>query len=531
MRIRALTIVCVVLVALGLVGVTLALAQSPAPTPAMRSESGRGTAAQETKPGKLIELLTGAGWITEPEVILPAISLKKTVGLDPNVCATTTAISVSAGTEVTYCYHVTNTGTLSLTRHTLDDSELGSIINDLPYALVPGASAFLTSTASIAKTTVNTGLWTAYNPGPTEVVTATAVATVTVPIPAITLEKTVGLDPNVCATTDTITAGAGTNVTYCYKVINTGGVTLTHHNVDDSELGSILNHFNYTLVPGASAFITETTTVMETTTNTGTWTSYNLGPTDLVTATDVATVTVPIPAIALEKTAGLDPGECGTTNALIVNPGTAVTFCYRITNTGDITLTRHSLTDSELGVLLNDFPFVLAPAATSLVRITSTIMETTVNTATWTAFNPGPTDVVTATAAATVTVMSNIPEINVTPTSLSAQLPPNSTTKTGLTIANAGMADLEWSVSVAPYDCGSPGVLLWAAADVAEGTTPPGGTNEVVVTFSSTGSPLGDYEGLLCVTSNDPDEPVVAVPLNLSIVEAVRNLLPVIVRP
>ena len=62
-----------------------------------------------------------------------------------------------------------------------------------------------------------------------------------VPVPAITLDKTVGTDPNVCATTDEITLPAGgDDVTYCYEVTNTGDVTLERHDLVDSELGALL---------------------------------------------------------------------------------------------------------------------------------------------------------------------------------------------------------------------------------------------------------------------------------------------------
>ena len=47
--------------------------------------------------------------------------------------------------------------------------------------------------------------------------------------PAITLTKTVGTDASVCATTDEITVPAGTEVAYCYEVVNTGDVTLNLH--------------------------------------------------------------------------------------------------------------------------------------------------------------------------------------------------------------------------------------------------------------------------------------------------------------
>ncbi|MEW5986508.1 MAG: hypothetical protein AB1791_07745 [Chloroflexota bacterium] len=93
----------------------------------------------------------------------PAISLDKTVGTDPGACATGDTITVPAGTDVTYCYEVTNTGTITLTTHDLVDSELGVILSGFPYNLVPGASAFLTVTVQINQTTVNTATWTAHD--------------------------------------------------------------------------------------------------------------------------------------------------------------------------------------------------------------------------------------------------------------------------------------------------------------------------------------------------------------------------------
>ncbi|NJN54581.1 MAG: hypothetical protein HC804_07380 [Anaerolineae bacterium] len=93
-----------------------------------------------------------------------SVVLTKTVGTDATACATTDAITITIGTDVTYCYEIENTGDTTLNLHDLDDSELGSILAGFPYALSPGASAFITQTASLASTTVNTATWTAYNP-------------------------------------------------------------------------------------------------------------------------------------------------------------------------------------------------------------------------------------------------------------------------------------------------------------------------------------------------------------------------------
>ncbi len=111
-------------------------------------------------------------------------------------------------------------------------------------------------------------------------------------LPGITLNKTVGTDQSICAVTDLITVPAGTDVTYCYEVTNTGDVTLTLHDLVDSELGTILNDFPYSLAPAASAFLTQTAQVNTTTGNAATWTAFNAGPSDEASAVDTARVNV-----------------------------------------------------------------------------------------------------------------------------------------------------------------------------------------------------------------------------------------------
>ena len=101
-------------------------------------------------------------------------------GTDPSVCANTSEIGVAENTAVTYCFEVTNTGLTPLSFHDLEDSELGEILDGFPFTLVPGASLFITQTAVITQTTVNTATWTAYNAGPINLTTATVTATVNV---------------------------------------------------------------------------------------------------------------------------------------------------------------------------------------------------------------------------------------------------------------------------------------------------------------------------------------------------------------
>ncbi len=73
------------------------------------------------------------------------------------------------------------------------------------------------------------------------------------PAYAIELNKTVGTEPAICATRDSITVPAGRrDVYYCYTVRNTGLNTLNVHDLVDSELGTIFTGVNYALAPGAT---------------------------------------------------------------------------------------------------------------------------------------------------------------------------------------------------------------------------------------------------------------------------------------
>ncbi|MBK8434865.1 MAG: hypothetical protein IPL28_27765 [Chloroflexi bacterium] len=173
---------------------------------------------------------------------------------------------------------------------------------DIPWlTLTPtsgSAGAGITNTVNVAldSTGLPAGVYTGTlcvnsNASNAPLVEVPVAMTVTVPTgSSIDMAMTVGTDSSVCAATDEITVASGTEVTYCYTVTNTGAITLTQHDLADTELGTVLNGFAYSLAPGASAFITATTTLTATTVSTATWTAYNPGPTNTATASDSATV-------------------------------------------------------------------------------------------------------------------------------------------------------------------------------------------------------------------------------------------------
>ena len=127
-----------------------------------------------------------------------SISLVKTVGTTPGVCATTATLTVEAGTTVYYCYTVTNNTQSKLPIHSLTDDKLGAILTNAAYDLIPGTSVNTvtlgkTVSTTINATTKNTATWTAHTE-PGVPFTATASATVTVTAkPAVIAKATPAL--------------------------------------------------------------------------------------------------------------------------------------------------------------------------------------------------------------------------------------------------------------------------------------------------------------------------------------------------
>jgi uncharacterized repeat protein (TIGR01451 family) len=386
----------------------------------------------------------------------------------------------------------------------------------------------------------------------------------------IALTKTVGTDSSVCATTDEITVVGGTAVTYCFEVENTGDLTLNLHDLDDSELGSILSGLSYALDPGASVFITETVVITATTINTATWTAYNAGPADVATASDTATVTVVVPSNGLPMedfnagTAGFPP----TGWSVINNGGTCVwesteTTGYANLTGGDGFAVEANSDDCGSGTTMNTelrTPFFNLTGATSpvltyrydyrdlgvadqgAVDISTDGGATWINLVTYLNSDRGPAQNVVDLSAYisepllqvrftyfapswdwwfqvddVVVLLASAPEIAVDPDALASSQLVDTINTLSLNIANVGTASLNWEISEAPVSCATPDDIPWLSAAPITGTIGTGEDATVTVTFDSTGLAVGTYNGFLCVESDDPVTPLVSVPVELEV--------------
>jgi subtilisin family serine protease len=81
-----------------------------------------------------------------------------------------------------------------------------------------------------------------------------------------------------------------------------------------------------------------------------------------------------------------------------------------------------------------------------------------------------------------------------------------------------------------PEACEAPSDIPWLSVSPDSGTTPPGDSDSVDVTFDASGVMPGTYSGMICVSSNDPVTPIVPVYVSLK-VENDFVALPLVLKP
>ena len=419
---------------------------------------GKGTPPPEMLPAEPVEALQEAG-LTPLQQDTAGVILVKTVGLMPILnqldCPSTEFVYAQAGTRVYYCYRIANTGAITLTRHNLVDNLLGIILENYSFSLPVGASALLTQTAVISATSINIADWTATDDSGSVSSMATDRAGVFVadPQPLVCGGPQVDFDQGIPADWQVSTQPAAspiywTNVGLSWEDANyTGGggdaasVSSQRQNggsgIYDSELrsppfsllgaGSVAIRYqvNYqhsdndalNLDISTNDGVSWVTLLHWDTTSHGEirgdfgepvavdlsrysgmqnlrlrWRYYNpVGPAntqDQYAQIDrVSLQCENEAAVELNLSAQANPG-CDSLALNLVAPGTRLTYCYKIINTGPTRLNSHDLVDSQLGSLLDGLSFELIPGASAILPQPATILTDTTSTATWTASNP-----------------------------------------------------------------------------------------------------------------------------------------------
>ncbi|MBN1221571.1 MAG: DUF11 domain-containing protein [Anaerolineae bacterium] len=282
--------------------------------------------------------------ITTPATDTASVPLTYTTGITVEKIATPAAGSpAQVGDTITYTYYITNTGSVTLYTITLNDDKLGTTTVITPPAapLGPGESSLVTGTTVVTEGNLPGPLTNTVTVTGTNILSEIALATDTANVP-LTYTTTISVEKTYLTSAGE-PASIGDTITYTYRITNTGTVTLYTITLNDDKLG--MSTIPTTpLGPGQSTTFTDTTVVVENDlaypwlTNTVTVTGTNT----LSEITAPATDTV---SVALTYTLGITVNK--TANPSTASPGDTITYAYRITNTGDITLTV-ILYDDEL---------------------------------------------------------------------------------------------------------------------------------------------------------------------------------------
>ncbi|MEZ4868340.1 MAG: M4 family metallopeptidase [Caldilineaceae bacterium] len=181
----------------------------------------------------------------------------------------------------------------------------------------------------------------------------------------------------------------GDVVTYTYQVTNSGTVSISAITAMDDRLGAIPLGVT-SLAPGqqAHAQLTHLITLADLPgplLNRTTVTGRSVGD-NLITGQAQAKVKLLDVELLFAETVGIvGITPACSAKSLHVPVGTTVQYCYRVKSEGSITMNRHTLADSALGVILDDLPLVLSPGASYATSTTASLSVSVTNVATWTA--------------------------------------------------------------------------------------------------------------------------------------------------
>lgn len=429
----------------------------------------------------------------------PAITLTKSGALP-------TGAANKAGDVVTYSFVLTNSGNVTLTAASITDplAGLSSITvtggTGTLASLAPGQTVIATATYTLLQSDVDAGsvanTATATAKPPTGAnVTRTAPATVPiVPSGALTVTK------NASPATGLV---VGSVVTYSFTVKNDGNVTLNQVVLADPlpQLGPITVTWPTpanpgVLQPGQTATATASYTVRQADVDAGsirnTATATGRTPTGAVitgaSAERVITTVAATPRLVTTKSGAIAGGAAG-------NTGDQITYSFRTTNTGNVTVTGVAISDPLAGLSAISYTWpgaagVLAPGQFVLGTATYSIRQADVNagrvinTATG-AGSYGATPVTSSSGPITTNTAPANPQLVTTKT---GALPTGATGRAGetvtwtITLRNAGNVTL---TAVSATDS-LPGISALAYGTWPSGTTgtlQPGQTVTATATY------------------------------------------------
>ncbi|GIG62893.1 hypothetical protein Lfu02_72650 [Longispora fulva] len=281
--------------------------------------------------------------LTVPALSSPSLSVVKSVSPDG---------VTGAGQVVTYSFHVTNTGNVTLTNVVVNELSFtgtgpAPVVTCPPGALLPGqqvtcSGTYTTTQGDVdAGTVTNTATGSGTPPSGPPVTSQPSTSTLTVtPTPAPSLSVVKSASP--LAPASFIVGGV---ITYSFVVTNTGNVPLINVGVAETGFSGsgtapvvTCPSAASSVAPGIQVTCTAAYAITQADVNAGsltnTATATGTPPTGPAVTSPPSSLTVPAPANpALTMVKSVTP-------ASVTAAGRMVTYAFRITNTGNVTLTN-----------------------------------------------------------------------------------------------------------------------------------------------------------------------------------------------
>jgi len=255
--------------------------------------------------------------------------------------------TVTVGDTLNYKITVTNDGNVTLTGVTVSDSLISSLscTPATPATLAPNAAVVCTGSHTVTQAEVNAG----------QVVNTATGDSDQTPPKTDSVTVLIGRTPGISVTkTGTIHLGTdganpGDTITYDIVVKNTGNVTLNPVTVTDSKDAASLSCPKTALAPGESETCTASHTLSQDDIDAGSYSdtadASGTPPTGPdVTDSDTEKVTIPTTStLTVEKSGVLNDGADG-----IAQEGETISYTIKVTNTGNVSLSSVTVTDTEV---------------------------------------------------------------------------------------------------------------------------------------------------------------------------------------
>lgn len=307
---------------------------------------------------------------TGPSTSSATVTFTQSPGLDVTKTQTSSG-PYAVGQTITYSIGVTNTGNVTLNNVTVTDisAVVGACTPANGSSLAPAATMTCAATHVVTQADVDSGVYNNTATGTSGSLSDSASVRVTfAQNPALDISKTV---------TSTGPYIAGSTITYQIVVTNIGNITL--HNVDVSDTAAVLGSCTpsepaASLAPGATITCSASHIITQAEFDSGSYTNIayaNSNETGQVNDDAVVNFTAG-PAMSIDK-------SMTSTGPYIV--GDEITYSIEVTNTGNVTLTNVTVSDSSavLGACTPAQPATLAPNASMTCSATHIVTQTDVN--------------------------------------------------------------------------------------------------------------------------------------------------------